>query len=122
MTNLEEPSQESGLLLAKLPTPVAQELIEAGLAQPVPRVRAGAIVDVDLLVTISQVAATVITLAQTPAVISRLIEVLTRIRGNRRERSGRIVLKASGRHGRIELQLGDDTPVDEIARILRLLA
>jgi hypothetical protein len=110
------------VILATLPTPIANDLIAKGFAHTVPRVRAGELMDVDLWIAFSQVAATVVTIVQTPSTVDQLIELVARTRRNRSASSGRIMLKARGSRGRIELSVDADTAGDDIVRVLRLLA
>jgi hypothetical protein len=110
-------------LLASVPADIADELIKAGAAFPVPRLRAGDVSDLDILISLTQVAATVITLVQAPKTIEQLIDLVARRQpASGRAKPGRLVIRARGDHGRVELRLDPDTPAAEIARVIRLVS
>jgi hypothetical protein len=104
-----------------LPSDVAQELIDSGIASSVPTTRTGLPLT-DIAVTGLSVATTVITLAQAPAALEDLAH---RLAGWRRHAAlGRdpvISVDASGPNGRVSLQLTSTTSVDEVAQVVSLV-
>ncbi len=108
--------------VASLPTEVADEAIRDDLAAVLPHSRAlGDIAG--LAVGGLGVAASMVTLAQTPATISYLSQRLHR--WSRARRSGEpavLSVEAQGPGGRLTLELNSATSADEIARILERIS
>ena len=106
---------------AALPSDVAQELIDAGVASTVPATRTGLPL-ADIVVTGLSVVTTVITLAQAPAAVEDLAHRLAAWRSHAvLGRDPVISVNASGPNGRVSLQLTSTTSVDEVAHVVSLV-
>jgi len=108
-------------ITAALPSDVAQELIDAGMASTVPATRTGLPL-ADIVVTGLTVVTTVITLAQGPAALEDLAHRLASWRHHTRLGSDPVVsVDASGPNGRVSLQLTSTTSAEELAQVVSLV-
>lgn len=106
---------------AALPSDVAQELMDAGIAFQVPTTRTGLPL-ADIVVTGLSVVTTIITLAQAPATLE---DVARRLVAWRRHaalsRDPVVSVDAAGPNGHISLQLTNATSEEEIAHAVSLV-
>jgi hypothetical protein len=108
-------------ITAALPSEVAKELIDAGVASRVPVTRTGLPL-AEIVVTGLSVVTTVITFAQAPATLQDLAHRLANWRRHAAlSHDPMISVDASGPNGRISLQLTSTTNVDEVAQIVSLV-
>jgi hypothetical protein len=108
-------------ITAVLPTDVAQDLMDAGIAARIPTTRTGVPL-ADIIVTGLSVATTVVTLAQAPATLDDVAHrLLTWRRQAKLRRDPVVSVDASGPNGRISLQLTSTTSEEEIAHAVSLV-
>ena len=108
-------------ITAALPSDVAQELVDAGIAFPVPATRTGLLLP-DIVVTGLSVITTVITLAQAPSTLQDIAHGLAIWRRHATlSHDPTISIDAVGPQGRVSLRLADTTSEDEVAHVISLV-
>ena len=104
-----------------LPTDVAQEMIDGGIAVRVPTTRTGVPL-ADIVVTGLSVVTTTITVAQAPTTLEDIARRLTTWRRRAALRHDPVVsVDATGPNGRVSLQLTSTINEDEIAHAVSLV-
>lgn len=104
-----------------LPSKVTQEVVDLGIGSPVPTTRTGLPL-AEITVTGLSVMTTVITLAQSPAVLEDVAHRLTKWRRHTELSSDPVVsVDAVGPNGRISLQLTSTTSEEEVAHVISLV-
>lgn len=100
---------------AHIPADLALELQADGLARPIPQVRSSGAIVADLIIAVDGAAA-IVTLLGTPIGTASISERIVRwLRRPRAEGGVKVLMRARGRHGRVEMEIDDSTNITDIA-------
>jgi hypothetical protein len=100
---------------AQIPADLALELQTDGLARPIPQVRSSGAFLADLMIVVDGAAA-IVTLLGTPIGTNSISERIVHwLRRPQSESGVKILMRARGRHGRVEMEIDNSTDISDIA-------